>query len=699
MSIHGLDVLKAVRAALDAPEDDYAPGVTDIYERVRKGAECADHLRGSKLQLWLEDLDRFNVLGQARRYSKAQGREVLRIAQSALAKIKVRKGELDEKLAGIEAEIAAAVERWPSLAPLAGRSARIQTVVTPTGPLSVIRPVAEQLLSSGVISGTLDGDLHAADAATVKAALMTSAGVCDFCSAPGAINFFDVPDFDMPRGVGRSTGGWAACDTCADFVSRNRRDALLKRSIESASFGKFSGAAIAELQAKFWRGMDEKAEAAAIAAALCKFVDDEMPSYSVATLSDRDQRIEAVARITGLDWSKVARLTSGDIDSDAVRRLVDWRKSFGKDVDPRQLADLLAGGPHKPLAPIMPHWQVALDMRFAAMSLLAKAEPSDSYYTPAVTDLNDTAAVRKLAQAAELARSQDVESFRRDLSALRHAETYSFNAETAQAITLAAASIPRDTPLSAIETPGTGRSGWFWFADPLLVRTCSESAVVHAILWYWEQDHGRRPQIGFSAYTVFPYKHGVRTQGDVLLPVSGDQPMPSTNWNWYLTETLDEMLTQRRDAYRKSEHEMRTAAGTVGLLGEDRTVQAITDLSTFFVAACVWMKQRIAVGEAGHIERHARKRYVREHKLSEPPSVQVIALRKSYREPTGEAKPTTGDGTTRQYHHKWVVSGHPRLQACGPNRADRKLIWIDPYPKGNPDAPLLVRKRVYAVVR
>lgn len=705
MSIHGHDVLRGVLASLEAG-DDYAPGVTDIAERVRAGAKVRG-LFGGRLLAWLEDIDTFHA--RKRDYPKLLVREVSMAALAAVSAIQTQvqseQDALRREIARLNLDIneqARIVDSFQSVR-------RIQTIVTPSGPLSVIRPVAEQLLAGGVISGTLDGDLHAADAATVKAALMKSAGVCDFCSAPGAVNVFDVPDFDMPHQMGRSTGGWAACDTCAELVGKNRRDALLKRSVESASFGKFSAGAIADLQAKFWRGMEEKAEAAVVAKALGDYVADRLPADVSASLkaasvalSDREQRIESVARITGLTRSKVLALTRGELDAEAVRKLVAWKQSFGKEVDTRQLADLLAGGQRKPLAPVLPHWQVALDMRFAAMQLLAKAEAPDSYYTPDVTDLNDREAIRKLATAAELARSEDVAAFTRDCAALRHAETYSFNAETAQAIMLAAASIPLDTPLSAIDTPGAGRAGWFWFAEPLAIVTCSESESVSALLWYWDQDDGRRPQLTMSAYVQRSASSGgLVTRGGVKIPLTDSKPLPSTNWNWYLTETLADLVAARRASYKQNESAMRAMASETGLIGEDQTVSAVATLSTFFVAACVWMKQKIAVSAPGHVERHARKRYVREHKLAEPPTVQVIALRKSQRDTTHEpsSEPSDGSAPGRQYQHRWVVSGHPRLQACGPGRADRKLIWIDPYPKGPEGMPLLVRKRVYAVVR
>ena len=134
---------------------------------------------------------------------------------------------------------------------------QIQMIRTPSGPLALVRQTAEKLLAEGVISGTLDGDLHAADAATVKAGIMASA-ICDFCSAPGATHYFDVPDFGIGKlpgnmGAGRSTGGWMACDTCDDLIRANKRTQLVSRAAENMAFPKFSQRAIGELLDKFWQ--------------------------------------------------------------------------------------------------------------------------------------------------------------------------------------------------------------------------------------------------------------------------------------------------------------------------------------------------------------------------------------------------------------------------------------------------------------
>jgi hypothetical protein len=120
----------------------------------------------------------------------------------------------------------------------------------------------------------------------------------------------------------------------------------------------------------------------------------------------------------------------------------------------------------------------------------------------------------------------------------------------------------------------------------------------------------------------------------------------------------------------------------------------------FFAMACVWFEQRVPVltKAPGHIERHARKRMMKAQKLAEPPTVHVIALRKSLRVESGDA-PTERQEGAREYHCRWVVKGHPRKQPCGPGRKDIKVIWIETHIAGPDDKPVKERETVFAVIR
>lgn len=573
-------------------------------------------------------------------------------------------------------------------------SRRIQVVQTPTGNMAIATPVAQQLLSNGVISGEIGGHLHATDAATVKAAMMASAGICDFCSTPGAAHVHAVPDFEMPHGAGRSTDGWAACDACDTLICGNKRAALLERSTAGMAFPKFSRAAIAELHGQFWQGIEDRGTALGIAAAVGEFVEDRLPDGVRVTISQRDRRVEAVARLSGLTPEEIEAAILGELTGAAMAKLAAWRKTFGK-ADPRSLMDLMGDVVRKPLADVLPHWQRALDARFTALEQLAKLMQSQrdrSVYFPEPTDLNDPAAVRAVAQTAKRAADLADLGFGEDLKLLRVAQAYSFNAETIAAIREASHSLPHDAPLSSVETPSAS-AGWFWFADPLPIKASSViSDLVHGLLWGWTDDGA----VVFSAY--------VKDEKGVTGMTKGT-PAPSTRWFWPAHLSFHDMVAYNGSLWERDYG----GAAELAVMGKDLTLVCVSELSLFFMMACLWFRQTvpgevktrrepILTVEAGHVERHARKRYARDHQLTEPPTVQVVALRRTVRVTTADA-PADRQAGAREYHCRWIVKGHPRLQACGPARKDRKLIWIEAHPAGPEDKPLRVREKVYAVVR
>ena len=575
-----------------------------------------------------------------------------------------------------------------------------QVIQTPQGGLAVIRTVAERLLKDGVITGALDGELRAGDAATVKAALMAAA-VCDFCSTPGAVHLYDVPDFgitsDNPSNYAetRSTGGWAACETCKDLIDRGQKKALLDRAMASFAFPKFTRRALEELQNKFWEGMEQKASAAGMAAGIADYIHGELPKIlnlpaHPPQLGTHEARFQSALKLTGLSPVELKAILDGKIDRHLITRLAQLEKTYrgelarGDAQTTARVVHQLLKGERPPLPNIVPHWQAALDARFNALGHVSKATSAQrrEFFSPDAVDLHDPAAVRRaVEQASKLARIEELD-FQMDVKHLQAAETFSFNEETCAAIMEATASIPREAPLSSVEIP-TG-AGWFWFATPLSIQTTTKAIeTTAALLWGWEQGPDREVAMRFSAYVQ-------TSKGNV---------MPSTRWYWELNQSFDEMLAAARASHRKHYGPGGKFVGERDILGEDKTIEAISQLSLFFLASCMWFKQKILVPAAGHIERHARKRYVREHKLSEAPTVRVIALRASVRQPSSEPSEPTGEGTVRKLKHRFTVAGHARLQVCGPGRKDRKLIWVAPFLKGPEGAPFKQRTKVYAVIR
>jgi hypothetical protein len=570
----------------------------------------------------------------------------------------------------------------------------IQHVRTPTGVLALIAATAEKLLKEGVISGSLDGDLHAADAATVKAAIMASA-VCDFCSTPGATHYYDVPDFGVTFGPDResnysqtkSTGGWMACDVCDALVRKDNRKALVDRAIETMAFPKFSRKMIEEFVSKFWQGMDEKADAAGVAAACVDFIEDRTtPALpEVVASQPKADRIEAVMRSTGLDRKQVVAMMEGKFDHRAISKLTAFQRRCGG--DDRRMAAMIQGSEPPPLKDITPHWQRALDVKFDIISRLSKIlrDVQRAVAFDESMDITSAEAIRKFGKRAEAyAALQDLQ-YQQDVKHLTQAETFSFGADPIVAIMEAAKMLPRDAPLSSVEVP-TG-AGWFWFSTALPIKMTSNFGEdgTDGLLWGWTKNEDGEASMRFSGFVL-----------------ADGHAAPATSWNWPLHMTLDEMVKFNVENYVR-DYELPGGVRTnlpTETIGREKTTAAIEQLSAFFLAACMWFKQKVLVSSQGHVERHARKRIQREHKLKDAPTVRIIALRAGIREQVekehGAADAKTGE---RKLHVRFVVTGHPRLQRCGPGRSDVKLIWIAPYPKGPDGAPFKERQKVFAVIR
>lgn len=107
----------------------------------------------------------------------------------------------------------------------------------------------------------------------------------------------------------------------------------------------------------------------------------------------------------------------------------------------------------------------------------------------------------------------------------------------------------------------------------------------------------------------------------------------------------------------------------------------------------IWllMSQSLTSVEDVKLDRPTRRRMQRAG--IDPPRVRIIALRRPRSDNESEA---TSD---REWHHRWVVRGHWRMQPYGPARSRVRPVWIAPHVKGPEGAPLLGGEKVYALRR
>jgi hypothetical protein len=76
-----------------------------------------------------------------------------------------------------------------------------------------------------------------------------------------------------------------------------------------------------------------------------------------------------------------------------------------------------------------------------------------------------------------------------------------------------------------------------------------------------------------------------------------------------------------------------------------------------------------------------------------PTDLLVVRLRRLSSTPLEE----DGDGS-RDYTHRWLVSGHWRNQWL-PSRAAHRLQWIAAHVKGPENRPLIIKEKVTAWIR
>ncbi len=124
-------------------------------------------------------------------------------------------------------------------------------------------------------------------------------------------------------------------------------------------------------------------------------------------------------------------------------------------------------------------------------------------------------------------------------------------------------------------------------------------------------------------------------------------------------------------------------------LGRDAAVEEVVDrdfahCSRWAQAAWSLMQQQLASVAPGPVDRHARKRAVREDVT---PEVTVVTLR------AAKHAPREGEPRRVDWRGRWLVRGFWRNQWY-PSTQEHRPIWIDDYVKGPEDRPFLVRERV-----
>lgn len=106
-------------------------------------------------------------------------------------------------------------------------------------------------------------------------------------------------------------------------------------------------------------------------------------------------------------------------------------------------------------------------------------------------------------------------------------------------------------------------------------------------------------------------------------------------------------------------------------------------------------RQRIALPSRRRVDRPTRRRAERAtFQLPEDGAISVVDLRRPDRKPVADA----AEERMVEWSHRWIVSGHWRNQWY-PSEEMHRPKFIEAYEKGPESAPLILKDRVYRVIR
>lgn len=122
---------------------------------------------------------------------------------------------------------------------------------------------------------------------------------------------------------------------------------------------------------------------------------------------------------------------------------------------------------------------------------------------------------------------------------------------------------------------------------------------------------------------------------------------------------------------------------------EDYRPQTVNMVS---LALATWMLMDIPTVAQARVSAEAGPRG-KGGKRDLPREVKTVDLRRLVRAPSPEEG--GAEAETRTYRHQWVVRGHWRNQAVGPEHRDRRTTWVPSYLKGPEGAPFLPSETVF----
>ena len=175
----------------------------------------------------------------------------------------------------------------------------------------------------------------------------------------------------------------------------------------------------------------------------------------------------------------------------------------------------------------------------------------------------------------------------------------------------------------------------------------------------------------------------------------GPAPGGMRLWHWVRRSRIEEALGHSGAQLAAWMPPLIPAHGTILPVSAEPTPtgeldESVRTLMTTLAAAWHMMEQPRLV-DRSQVEPDRKERRSLARAGDSSPGVTLVDLRRQYVPQVQDDEP---EGGKRQYRHRFVVSGHWRDQAHGPDRSLRRRTWITSYLKGPDGAPLLDTTRV-----
>jgi len=197
--------------------------------------------------------------------------------------------------------------------------------------------------------------------------------------------------------------------------------------------------------------------------------------------------------------------------------------------------------------------------------------------------------------------------------------------------------------------------GFVCFERPITgVDADHEGMAIEVDCILWE----RGTVVGHDAVSIIAWRHSD----------DAGAPIPLGRADWIVGTDTDHRLDGLTDAQHAS------------IVEDRRVLAALWQLSS---------QASIADTTEAEPDRATQRRLAR--RGHEVPTVRIVNLashQRPHSAPSGDAE------ASREYRRRWIVGGHWRQQACGPQWSQRRPVYIAPHIKGPEDKPLVTPEPV-----